>query len=471
MRKKGIKRSITVRWAVNTLGLVVVILILAEILLLNIARNYYESTTEQYLVSRMETIDSALSRFTSQSAYRTEVRNIFEQFSEKDKFELICLSDTGRVTLTSSGFQPSDWLPTGDFWAAADSPDGTVFSNMVLESGEHILRYTSLLPGLAREYSAIMIMTSLDAVDSQMTAIAVVLTVIAAVIMLLMLTSGLYFVKSIVIPVRQISEIARGYAEGDFSERIEKRSDDELGDLCDSINYMAGTLENSEKMKNEFISSVSHELRTPLTAIKGWSETLSVMENDPETFKKGMRVISGETQRLSDMVEELLDFSRIQDGRFSLNKAPTDILAELGEAVLIYGERAKELGIEIVYTEPQMLPFVNGDAARLRQVFINIIDNAIKYTEPGGSVKIEAFSEKGNVAVSISDTGVGIPAADLPKIKQKFYKANQTKRGSGIGLAVADEIVSMHGGSLLINSEEGKGTTVLITLPGIESKE
>lgn len=469
--KRGFKRSITVRWAVNTLGLVVVMLILAELLVLNIARNYYESTTEQYLASRMETVSSALSRFTSSSAYRTEVRNIFEQFSEKDKFELICLSDTGRVTLTSSGFQPSDWLPTEDLWAAEQSDDGTVFSNMKLENGEHILRYTSLLPGLAREYSAMMIMTSLDGIDRQMAAIAVLLTVIAAVIVLLMLTSGLYFVKSIVLPVRQISDIARGYADGDFSVRIQKRSDDELGDLCDSINYMAGALENTEKMKNEFISSVSHELRTPLTAIKGWSETLSVIDNDPETFKKGMRVITKETQRLSEMVEELLDFSRIQDGRFSLNKAPTDILAELGDAVLIYTERAKELGIEIRYYEPEMLPFVFGDAARLRQVFINIIDNAIKYSNPGGVVKIEAFSEKGNDVISISDTGVGIPAEDLPKVKQKFYKANQTRRGSGIGLAVADEIVSMHGGSLLIESEENKGTTVLITLPGIESKD
>lgn len=465
MQRHGFKHSITVRWAVNTLGLVIVILILAEILVLNIARNYYESTTEQYLVSRMDTIGSALSRFTGASAYRAEVRNVVEQFTEKDRFELMALSDTGNVTLTSSGFQPSDWVPTGDFWVAADSEEGAVVSNITLESGEHILRYTKMLPGLAREYSAMMIMTSLDAVDAQMRAIAVLLTAVAAVIVLLMLTSGLYFIKSIVIPVRQISETARDYAEGDFGERIVKRSDDELGDLCDSINYMAGTLENTEKMKNEFISSVSHELRTPLTAIKGWSETLSVMGNDPETFQKGMRVITGETQRLTEMVEELLDFSRIQDGRFTLTKSSTDILAELGDAVLIYTERAKELGIDIEYYEPEMLPFVYGDAARLRQVFINIIDNAVKYSNPGGKVSIEAYAEKGNVIVLISDTGVGISAEDLPKVKQKFYKANQTRRGSGIGLAVANEIVEMHGGNLIINSELSKGTTVMIQLP------
>lgn len=466
MQKIGIKKSITLRWAVNTLGLVIVILFLVGATLLVMAHNYYNKTAEQYLVSRMETVTSALSRFTTASAYRSEVRNIVERFPEKDKFELLALSSSGNITLTSSGFQPSSWLPTGDFWVASESEDGTAVSDTRLESGEHVLRYTQLLPGVAREYSAMMIMTSLDSIDEQLESLAVILTVTGLVIVLLMLASGLYFVKSIVLPVRQISEIAKEYADGDFSERIEKQNPDELGDLCDSINYMAGALENTEKMKNEFISSVSHELRTPLTAIKGWSETLSALGGgDRETFQKGMRVITGETQRLSEMVEELLDFSRIQDGRFTLNKSTTDILAELGEAVLIYTERAKELGIEMEYDEPEMLPFVYGDAARLRQVFINIIDNAVKYSNAGGKVSIEAYAEKGNVIVLISDTGVGIPAEDLPKVKQKFYKANQTRRGSGIGLAVADEIIEMHGGSLIINSEVSKGTTVMISLP------
>ena len=470
MQKIGIKKSITARWALNTLGIVILILVAVEIVLLIMAGNYYRSTTEQYLVSRMETISSALSRFTGASAYRAEVRNIVEQFSEKDKFELMAISSVGRVTLTSSGFQPSEWLDMTDYYDALESEEGAALANLTLPSGEHVMCYTVILPGLSREYSAMRIMTSLDTIDEQLDQLAILLTVVAAVIVLLMLASGLYFVKSIVLPVRQISEIARGYAQGDFSERIEKRSEDELGDLADSINYMAGELENTEKLKNEFISSVSHELRTPLTAIKGWSETLYNIGDDPETFQKGMRVITGETERLSAMVEELLDFSRIQDGRFTLTKGTTDILAELGDAVLIYTERAKELGIEIEYFEPDMLPFVFGDAARLRQVFINIIDNAVKYSNAGGKVSIEAFAEKGDIVVLISDAGVGISAEDLPKVKTKFYKANHTRRGSGIGLAVANEIVEMHGGRLMINSELGKGTTVRISLPALVAK-
>ena len=250
-----------------------------------------------------------------------------------------------------------------------------------------------------------------------------------------------------------------------------KKNDDEIGELCDVINYMADELSNTESMKNDFISSVSHELRTPLTAIKGWSETLTEMTDDPETIKKGMKVIGNETERLSQMVEELLDFSRIQNGRFTLTKTTMDILAELGEAVLIYTERAKRENIEIVYNEPEMLPFVFGDKNRLRQVFINIIDNAIKYSENGGIVYIEAIQADSKIEISISDTGCGISPTDLPKIKTKFFKANHTRQGSGIGLAVANEIVTMHGGTLDVMSEQGVGTTVVITLPAVTKKQ
>ena len=247
------------------------------------------------------------------------------------------------------------------------------------------------------------------------------------------------------------------------------KNNDEIGDLACAFNDMADELENSEQIKNDFISSVSHELRTPLTAIKGWSETLSD-GYDPETFDKGMRVISSETARLEQMVEELLDFSRIQSGRLSLQKANTDILAELEDALLIYGEKARREGITISYAEPEFICVVYGDKNRLRQVFINIIDNAIKYTDAGGSIEIRAEMTDSTISITVSDTGCGIAQSDLPKVKAKFYKANSTRRGSGIGLAVADEIVAMHGGSLDIESEQGVGTAVTITLPLVPKK-
>ena len=123
------------------------------------------------------------------------------------------------------------------------------------------------------------------------------------------------------------------------------------------------------------------------------------------------------------------------------------------------------LNITLNYYEPEMLPFIYGDKNRLRQVFINIVDNAIKYSDSGDTVSVEAFEDERGVVIAISDTGIGIKQEDLPKVKTKFFKANHTRRGSGIGLAVANEIISLHGGTLDINSEEGVGTTVVIVLP------
>ncbi len=341
---------------------------------------------------------------------------------------------------------------------------------MGADGGENILAVTIIIAQPSSSYNALRFVTSLGLVDSQLSAIMTLALSVSACVILIVIMSGLYFVKSICVPLVEISATARKLAKGDFSERIVIKNDDEIGELSRVFNNMADELENSEQIKNDFISSVSHELRTPLTAIKGWSETLAG-GYDPETFSKGMKVITGETQRLERMVEELLDFSRIQSGHFSLQMSTMDVIAELDDALLIYIDKAKKENITISYNEPEFLCAVYGDKNRLRQVFINIIDNAIKYTDAGGSIYITAEKQETTMTITVSDTGCGIAPADLPKVKAKFYKANSTRHGSGIGLAVADEIIAMHGGTLELESELNVGTTVTITLPLAAKRE
>jgi signal transduction histidine kinase len=284
-------------------------------------------------------------------------------------------------------------------------------------------------------------------------------------VLALVLFSSSYFIGSIVNPVGQVSETARKIAQGDFSARLPKKTDDEIGELCEIINYMASELATAEQLKNDFISSVSHELRTPLTAIQGWAETvLTTGGEDRELLEKGMGVVISETGRLSQMVEELLDFSRMQSGRLRLVMARIDALAELYEACLMYAQRARREGIGLVYEDDEAA-VVYGDRGKLRQVFVNVLDNAIKYSNPGGEVHIETTVTPQTLTVRVSDNGIGIRAEDLPKIKQKFFKADSTRRGSGIGLAVADEIITRHGGTFTIDSIYGEGTTVTLTLP------
>ena len=428
---------------------------------------YYYNSAKQYISSRLNMVSGMLSQYYADnpSSFTSEVRSIVENWSDKNRMELMTVSGSGQVSMTSSGFAPTFDVLTQDYYDALKSGSSGTFTGR-LPSGEKVIAISIVTPDTAGEFSVIRIMASTARIDRHIASLIIIAAVTFGAILSLMMFSGMYFVKSIVLPVRQLGATARRYARGDFSVRMPVQSDDEIGELCEIINKMADELSQSEAMRNEFISGVSHELRTPLTAIKGWAETIGSMPDDSETIVKGMRVITSETERLSEMVEELLDFSRMQNGKFTLTKGNVDILAELGVAVLIYTEKAKKEGIELVYAEPEDLPAVYGDRNRLRQVFINVIDNAIKYSEKGGLVTVQAIlADENRIEIEVSDTGCGISPEDLPKIKTKFFRANHNKRGSGIGLAVADEIITMHSGTLEVFSEQGMGTTVVIMLP------
>ncbi|MBR6608171.1 MAG: HAMP domain-containing histidine kinase, partial [Oscillospiraceae bacterium] len=332
--------------------------------------------------------------------------------------------------------------------------------------GENILALTRISQVSDEEIFAIRYVTSLVKVDQHIISLVALITAFGVAIIFFVVMSSTYFINSIVVPLGKVGQTARKIAQGDFAIRLEKENDDEIGELCDVINYMAGELSKTEQLKNDFISSVSHELRTPLTAIKGWAETLSDPRGaDTQTLQKGMSVITKETERLSGMVEELLDFSRMQSGRLSMVMDRMDLVAELDDAVLMFDQRASRENVKILYDEPEEFIVVMGDHNRLRQVFVNIMDNALKHTPAGGAISVAVTQNGDSAVVIIADTGEGIRPEDLPQIKTKFYKGNSTKRGSGIGLAVADEIVSRHGGTLQIDSVYQQGTTVTITLP------
>ncbi len=462
------RKSITKRWIINNLGVIVLALIVIELVVIYAIQSYYYSSAKQYLVSKINAVTSVLSIHSQDSSanFSAEVRNMLETFNEKDKIELMAINSKGRVVLTSSGFSPDEDYVMPDYEDAMELGEGSYIGRLSSD-GEKVLAVSVPLSSFSSEYSSVRMVTSLTEIDNTIKGYIIFVTAVCSAIILIIVVTGLYFAGSIVKPIRQISGITRKFAMGDFSVRIQSNTDDEIGELCSSINHMADELSSAEAMKNEFISSVSHELRTPLTAIKGWAETLMVDGGEnPDTMKKGVGVIVNETERLQQMVEELLDFSRMQNGHFTLQNSTMDILAELGDAVLMYSDKAKREQIKIIYDEPEMLPFVFGDKNRIRQVFINVIDNALKYSEPGGTVTIKAGVKDGRIRVSVKDTGCGIKESDLAKVKTKFYKANHTRRGSGIGLAVADEIIAMHGGKLEIYSAgEGKGTKVTITLP------
>lgn len=461
------KKRITKRWLRNTFGVILLILIAIEILSAYGLKSYYYNGVRQTVVSRADLVDGLLKKYAQDASadYTTEVRGLIENFEEKEKMELMALDVDGNVLMSSSGFEVTQKLYMPDFQEALKSENGEGFFQGSL-SGENILALTRISQVSDEEIFAIRYVTSLVKVDQQIISLVAIITAFGVAIIFFVVFSSSYFINSIVVPLGKVGQTARKIAQGDFSIRLEKENDDEIGELCDVINYMAGELSKAERLKNDFISSVSHELRTPLTAIKGWAETLSGEEQpDPQTMQKGMDVILKESERLSGMVEELLDFSRMQSGRLTMVMDRMDLVAELDDAVLMFDQRAAREKVEIHYEEPEDFLIVLGDHNRLKQVFVNILDNALKHTPSGGRIDIQVKHLSEEAAVVIADTGEGIKPEDLPQVKTKFYKGDSTKRGSGIGLAVADEIITRHGGRLEIDSVYQQGTTVSIFLP------
>ena len=464
-------KKITKRWLLNSLGVILVILMALEIVIAFSIKDYYYGSVEKVIYSQSETVSGLLSKYYSEGTgdYEDYFRGIVTSFEKRNIMELMAMDEDGNVILTSSGFLPEKSSLTPDCFEAKDNI-GKNAEYIGEINGENIMSVTVVPDGSTEEFFSFRLVTSMENVDRQILVAIIGTSLIGIAIIFFVVVSGSYFINSIVNPVGQISETAKKIAEGDFNAKIEKKTDDEIGELCETINYMADELGATERMKNDFISSVSHELRTPLTAIKGWAEMLEDSSKDrsidSKTLERGMGVIIGETERLSVMVEELLDFSRLQSGRMVLQPMKLDIIAELSEAVLTFEQRAIREKKALIYDENDDIIPVMGDKNRLRQVFVNIIDNALKYSDEGGSVTISAIRlENGFVDIVVKDTGIGIPADQLEKVKTKFFKGNATRRGSGIGLAVADEIIRMHGGEILLDSVEGEGTTVTIRLP------
>lgn len=290
----------------------------------------------------------------------------------------------------------------------------------------------------------------------------VILLLICAYLVLL----NIWFMNCVSSPIEALTRFASRIAGGSYGIQMEDLYENELGDLTAEINNMSEKVAVAEKSRTEFISQVSHELRTPLTAITGWAETIAFDPAVKGDSLRGINIISKEAERLTGMVSELLEFTRIQDGRFNLRVELIDIAAELEDALFTYGEFIKQAGIELKYTEPPAeIPLIPGDPERLKQVFLNLMDNAVKHGGDGKKLDVSMTADADGVHIVFRDYGHGIPEAELPHVKEKFYKGSSKNRGTGIGLSVCDEIITRHRGTLDIANAPECGCLVTITLP------
>lgn len=466
---KAAKKSITSQWFLTFFLVIAAVVAVLEVMLCLTIQSRYYNTTYQLASGYCK----GLSLLSTSSAERFPdvAKEYVEKFEHKDKIEIQIIDKNGNVIITSNGFQPvAENMPDYTGALAAGEPVKWIGTN---DSGEAVMAETTVLTDFGSgSNGAVRWVVSLKAVNRRIFLSCIIAVLVGLGFLCLSWLSGAYFLRSIVRPVREMSKMARRIAMGDFDARIETDNKSEIGELCDAINFMASELKSAETMKNDFISSVSHELRTPLTAIRGWGETAKMsVGTDDDIVRKGLDVVLAESERLSGLVEDLLDFSRMQSGRLSIEVGSISVRDVLADAVDMYVELAKQQEIELTFLPLPHEVFVEADRNRIKQVFVNIIDNAVKYTEKGGHIIVSQYEEEGVVLTKVNDTGVGIPAQDVDRVKEKFFKSNKKVRGSGIGLAVADEIVKQHNGLLFIESKEGVGTTVTVALPVAEAPE
>ncbi len=462
---KGLRR----RWLLNTVSVVAAVGLVCVFGITAAFTAYYYSAMESDMRYRARTTTDFFADYQNQNYndYYQSCITYAQTFEDKNDIELQFISTQGSLVASSYWKWSVEFLPTEEVYEAINTRGIRSYVGSSPETGEHIMAVSS--PMIYKNGEVIGVLryvTSTRIMDLQIAYIAMICFVGLLLVLMIVLLSSNYYIRSILIPLSEIIEKAKQITGGSYGIMIQKHYDDEIGDLADSINEMSLKINQNEKMQTDFISSLSHELRTPLTAITGWSETILNGENVDEDTRRGVKIIHKETMRLTEMVVELLDFTRIQDGRMTLNIELADLRAEFEDTVFMYGSRLQQDGIDLYYNEnDDEIPEIHCDPKRMRQVFLNILDNAAKHGFEGKRIDSSISFENGNVVVRIRDYGSGIPEDELPLVKKKFYKGSSKARGTGIGLAVCDEIVQMHGGTLTLENVPDGGTLVTVTLP------
>ena len=461
-------RGLRQRWLFNAvLPIVLVVVAVVAVYTLGIRRSYYSAMRSGLETRARIAADNFMSYgMKSYSEYFRYASVTAETFEEKDSLELQFINAGGRVQVSSYGLTAGTSPGTTDVAEAIATGKPKSFEGLDPQTGEKILSVSTPLLFNGRVVGVLRYVTALREADRSVLVNMAVAMGVALLCVALTIVANAIFINNVVEPVMVVSDAARRISGGSYGMQVDNHYRDELGELVDNVNDMSLKISQSEKIQQEFISSVSHELRTPLTAINGWAETLAA---DPganlEQTQRGLNIIIKESRRLTSMVEELLDFTRMQDGRFTLRVEETDLLAELEDAIFTYREIFRQEGIELRYECADGLPPVVADGERMKQVFCNVLDNAAKHGGSGRRIDVSVSREEGSMVIRVRDFGPGIPAEELPYVKQKFYKGSSKARGNGIGLAVCDEIMRLHNGTFDIANAEGGGTVVTMRLP------
>ncbi|MDR3310313.1 MAG: HAMP domain-containing histidine kinase [Oscillospiraceae bacterium] len=460
------QNKLRTRWIRNSVLVAGTAVVVAVIAFAAVYYNYYYSAVRTAIETKAKTASDFFESYTAGSYYEyySSAISYTQSFPERDRLELQFVTPDARVVTSSLGLPAGTTGNAPDIDAAVASGAISVWVGKRGITDERVMAVSAPLRTSSGQLIGVMrYITGLSRVERQITVSTLSIAAAGAAVLVIVIFMNILFIRHVIAPVGDITTLARRIADGAYGAQIENRYGDEIGEMVETINEMSHQIGQSEKMKTEFISTISHELRTPLTAITGWAETIrdeSEEQNDADSgVLQGIDVILHEARRLNKMVEELLEFTRMEDGRFKLNIEMIDLVSEVEEAIFTYRELLNTNDITLRYLPYDgELPLLPGDPNRLKQVFFNLLDNAAKYGKDGKRVDISVTLRGDYAAVTVRDYGPGVPPGELSQVKTKFFKgSNFRERGSGIGLAVCDEIMRYHGGSLLIENVTESG--------------
>lgn len=457
--------SIRKRMALSFIFIILLTVLVLEVLIINIVRQSYYKNLEDSLFSQIKVSADLYRRYFSDASLYDNVLNNVDSYWKQADVEVQIADLEGSILMDSIGIIPPEGEKRKDVEEALKSGRGAWIGKVYYDD-EMVLAVSHPLQSQEGTVGVLRFITSLREVNKDIERVSNVFMVIGAAVAFISAIISMLLANSIIGPLKEVTRVAEVMASGNFRTRSRKVYNDEIGKLSDTLNFMATEIIKRDNLKNDFISSVSHELRTPLTSIKGWAVTLKDSgPEDREMMADGLSIIEKESDRLTGMVEELLDFSRFVTGRIAMVKEwihPEEVIDHVHKQMLPRAERDR---IAFKVTVASGLPQILVDQNRLKQVFINILDNSFRFTPAGGSVAFTVSCTGGWVLFSVVDTGCGIAPDELPRVKEKFFKGKNSKSRNGIGLSICDEIVRLMGGTMEIRSEVNQGTEVLIALP------
>lgn len=451
----------------------IVIIIFSTVMVLNILlmifiRKYYYDNTEDLLKSRIEVSINFYNKYFSSKSLVENIYDNVDAFWNENNAQVEIFDSNGNLIMDSIGIKDSKLINAPDV-AKALKGEQSRWIGKVDYYDKKVMAVSYPLEVDGDIIGIIRFITSLEEIENVITNIMIIFVSISIGVLILGIILSIILSNSIINPIKYLNNVAEKMGSGNLSVRSNIESKNEIGQLSNTLNFMANEISRREQLKNEFISQVSHELRTPLTAIKGWTITLNNEETDKETLKLGFEIIEKEADRLSLMVEELLDFSRLINEKVSLEIKKVNIRDFINHIESFMAPRASKEDINLKFiTEASGFMYV--DSNRLKQVFINLLDNAFKFTEVKGHVTFTTSISDENIKFIIEDDGCGISEEDLPKVKQKFFKGKNSNSKNGIGLSICDEIIKLHNGEFNIYSKLGIGTKVEVIIPMIKEE-